>query len=257
MHIPYNVEVHDNLISDEIHRKIYQYVQTLEFTGLWLAQDRVKFNYTLDSPRSPGDWMLYQSMGRNMQLHRSALASDEHSLLTHHPIIYLLWKELNRCLGNRFEITGNPEGQVSDFSVPTPQDPTLLPGWRAYVNANYCGHVSRGQGYVHRDTPLEHNDASTVTMLYVVNLEWYPSWAGEIRIYPEDPDGETGDQQQFNWGRQQQRGYKIGWLDQGQVISPKPGRLIIMDGRCLHATTPPQAPMETPSIKIAFRARLK
>jgi hypothetical protein len=94
-------------------------------------------------------------------------------------------------------------------------------------------------------------------MLYIANTEWYPSWSGELKYYPEDFNGEAGDRQQFNKGIEQQRGYQIGWLDQGRVVSPVPGRLVVYDGRCLHSTTLPSAALETPIIKIAFRARLK
>lgn len=258
MNIPYNIEVHDNLLSKENHKKIWDYVKGLSFFGTWQPEEQVNFSYTLDSPKNPNDWMIYQSFGRTIQLHRSPLASDEHSLKSAHLPIYLLWKELNNKLDNRFEITGNPEGMRSDIAIPVPKDPNLKVGWRTYINANYNSHAGHGgQGYVHRDTPLEHKDEKTVTMLYIANLEWYPSWAGELKFYPDDTDGVTGDHQQFNQGTAQKRDYNIGWLDQGQVVSPVPGRLIVYDGRCLHGTAPTGGPLETPNIKIAFRARLK
>jgi hypothetical protein len=257
MNIPYSIEVHDNLLSVEQNNNLYKYVKNLEFTGVWKPTEKVVFNYTLTSPRSPGDWMLYQSMGVRGTMHRTALASDEASLKNLHVPIYLLWKEINRKLNNQFELTGNPEGMVSNIDMPTPQDPNLTPGWRAYINLVYNVQASRGLGYAHRDTPLEYNDPDTVTMLYVVNPEWYPSWGAELKYYPEDQDGSTGDQQQFNLAGEQKRNYNVGWLDQGRVVSPVPGRLIVYDGRCLHGTLPANGPIEIPSIKIAFRARRK
>jgi hypothetical protein len=258
MNFPYSVEVYDNLINPIIHKKIWSYIKGLEFHGVWAQEPMIEFQYTLDSPKNPNDWMIYQSFGKKPILHRVALASDEPSLKSIHAPIYLLWKELNRQLDNRFELTGNPEGMYTTKNIPDPIDTNLTPGWRAYINANYNSHASRGgQGYAHRDTPLELNDEKTVSILYVANTEWYPSWAGELKFYPEDPTGSTGDHQQFNGSGNQQRGYNIGWLDKGRIVSPVPGRLIIYDGRCLHSTTPAAGPLDTPSVKIMFRAKRK
>jgi hypothetical protein len=260
MNIPYNIEVHDNLISPEIHKKTYLYVKTrLDFTGVWQAEKEVVFNYGLGSPKSPNDWMAYQSFGRAPRMHRSALSSDEESLKILHPQIFLLWQEINRSLGNQFELTGHPEGMTSNIKIPDTADPDLEPGWRSYVNLVYNSHAGHGgNGSPHRDTPLEYNDTTSVTMLYVLNNEWYPSWGAELKYYPEDPDGSTGDHQQFSLDPvMQHRDYNIGWLDRGRVVSPVPGRLIIYDGRCLHCTSPAAGPLDNPSIKIAFRARRK
>lgn len=256
MNIPYKIEIHDNLLSSEEHNKIWEYVKTLQFFGTWEREEQVNFNFTLDSPKNPSDWMIYQSLGRKTKLSRSPIATDEDSLKSSHLPIYLLWKKLNSQLGNQFELTGNPEGMRSEIDMPPVSDPNLKLGWRVYINANYNSHTGHGgEGYIHRDTPLEYDDDKTVTMLYVANTEWYPSWAGELKFYPEDLDGVTGDHQQFNSAYQQQRGYNVGWLDQGQIVSPAPGRLIVYDGRCLHATTPAAGDLNNPSIKIVFRAR--
>lgn len=258
MNIPYKIEVHDNLISTAAHKNLWEHIQTLQFCGTWLAAKEEIFTYSLSSPKNPYDWMVYQSMGRAPQMHRVSLASDEAGLKAKSLPIYLLWKELNHLLGDKYELTGNPEDMHSMLEIPNPIDTQLDPGWRAYINANYNSHAGHGgQGYVHRDTPLEYNDDKTVTMLYVANTEWYPSWAGEVRFYPEDPTGSSGENQQFNIGEEQRRGYNVGWLDCGRVVSPVPGRLIIYDGRCLHGTTPTASATANPSIKIAFRARRK
>ena len=259
MNIPYTIEVHDNLISPELHAKTYLHVKTrLDFTGVWKPEKEVVFDYRLSSPKTPNDWMIYQSFGRWHQMHRSALASDEESLKLLHPQIFLLWQEINRKLDNQFELTGHPEGMTTNIDLPATTDPDLKPGWRAYINLVYNSHAGHGgEGYAHRDTPLVFNDDTSVTMLYVVNTEWYPSWGAEVKYYPEDQEGLSGDRQQFNRNGEQNRNYNIGWLDQGQVVSPVPGRLIIYDGRCLHGTSPASGPLENPSIKIAFRARRK
>lgn len=255
MTIPYHIEVHDNLISKSIQTNIWKHVQELEFYGVWNPEETVRFEYTLSSPRSPGDWMLQQSMKRSARLHRSPLSSDEIGLKSKSLPIYLLWTALNKQLGNQYQLTGNPEGMYSPDPPNPPTDTDLSAGWRAYINATYNAQIYGGQGYAHRDTPLELNDPDTVTMIYFLNLEWYPSWAGEIKFFPEDHKGSSGDHQQFNSGLQQKRGYNIGWVDQGRIVSPVPGRLLIYDGRCLHGTNPTNGPVEMPSIKIVFRAK--
>jgi hypothetical protein len=84
-------------------------------------------------------------------------------------------------------------------------------------------------------------------------------FSGEINFFPEDPEGSTGDHQQFNKGdHMQQRGYNVGWLDQGRIVSPLPGRVVVYDGRCLHnANSPTSTPKDPPLWRIAFRARRK
>ena len=258
MNIPYNIEVHDNLISLKQNIYLWAYIKSLTFYGMWVAEDAVHFEYKLSSPKNPTDWMIYQSHGRQHRLQRAPLASDETSLKKLYLPIYALWTELNSKLDNQYELTGNPEGMYTTKEIPPTVDTDLTPGWRVYINAFYNSHSGHGgQGYVHRDTPLEFNDEKTVTMLYMINPEWYPSWGGELKFYPEDPIGITSDHQQFNGDGNQNRGYNIGWLDQGRIVSHVPGRLVIYDGRCLHSTTLPGAPLEKPSLKLVFRARRK
>lgn len=240
MNIPYTIEVHDNLISDKIHTKIWEYVKTLSFLGTWEEEKQVDFNFTLDSPKNPNDWMIYQSFGRNSRLAKSPLANNEAELKSNHLLVYLLWNELNSRLGNQYEITGNP----MTFNSLTQ---------RVYATAHYNSHVSRGgQGNIRREATAD--DDTALTMMYITNLEWYPSWAGELKFYPEDST--SGDHQQFN-SIKNQKNYNIGWLDQGQIVSPKPGRLIIFDDRCLYGTTLPSSNLDNPSVKIVFRVRKK
>ena len=261
MNMPYNIEVHDNAISKEETEKVYVYVQNLTWYQKLIytnAHDMVEYK-----PADGSDlWEsaktgLMDSIGSGM--HRSPLASDEGTLKQNHLPIYLLWKNINKTLGYRYEITGLPEGMFSPVPTPEPVDKNLSTGWRVYVNATHNLKVWNNMGYVHRDNP-NLDDDSSVTILYVLNKEWYPSWAGEIIIFPEDPDGSIGDHQQHNIKFQQKRGFNIGWPDQGRMISPVPGRLIIFDSRCLHKTLPIQnfyGSAKNPSIRVAFRARLK
>lgn len=255
MNIPYNIEVHDGLIDPSMQIKIWDYLQVQEWHTAWRPEPR-EF-HTFSPCQDPHLWLLPKVENRESVMHRTVFSSDEPGLIKDHLPVYLLWKEINRKLNNRFELTGIPEYMqqpVNDLAPPT-VDPTLEQGWRCYANGVHNSSIM-GPGYVHRDNSIL-EDTTSITMLYVANLEWYPSWAAEIRYYPEDPEGTSGDHQQYNTSGQQQRGYNIGWLDYGRIVSPVPGRVILYDGRCLHATAASRTPINYPSIKIAFRARLR
>jgi hypothetical protein len=240
MNIPYSIEVYDNLIDSELQSKILDYVQEQEWHQVWLEQPEQLTRYR---PNEGHNWFTTRGFQRGSSMHRCVLAEDEAELKSKHLPVYLLWKELNRKLDNKFELIGEPEGVYDSSKL-----------YRAYVNASHNTQVL-GYGYAHRDNSNLDDDTS-VTMLYVLNAEWYPSWGAELRFYPEDPAGLAKDYQQFNIGREQRRGYNIGWLDQGRIVSPVPGRLIVYDGRCLHGTSPSaDVNIDNPSIKLAFRAR--
>lgn len=262
MNIPYKVEVFDNQIDAGMLKKVFEYAQNLT----WHQQLIHSTPNQLTEYRpvdGSGAWVdakrkFIESVAAGM--HRSPLASDEGTLERDHFLIYLLWKKINKILGSRYEIAGYPEGMFHPGVPPEPLNPNLTSGWRVYLNATHSPLVWNSMGYVHRDNPNLEDDSS-VTILCVLNDEWYPSWAGEFMIFPEDPEGTTGDHQQFHSKKnQQRRNFNIGWADRGQMISPVPGRVIVYDGRCLHKTLPTQCNAgleDTPSIRVAFRARLK
>jgi hypothetical protein len=247
-------ETHDNVVSDNLHKSVYDYLLNCNWAQKWsgLAPELQIFK--------PGDWddswantaVMHRTVGQP----RTMFGSDEHSTKQNHPIIGQLWDEINASLGGAYAITGAAEGMPwKEHPVPEPIDPTLSPGWRVYANATVHDALTY-QGYVHRDTH-DLSDDSTVTMLWIASLEWYPSWGGELILYPEDPDGTTGDHQQFNIGEaQQRRNFQIGWQDEGKMICMRPNRLIIYDGRTLHSTQPSRHRYNTiRNMRVAFRAR--
>jgi hypothetical protein len=253
MNIPYNIDVYDDIVEPAIQTKVWEYLQKQIWHQKWVPKEENRVLYY--RPEDGINWMLPKAMHMSSSMHRCPLASDENSLKELHLPIYVLWQKINRALGNKFALTGLPEGMWdTETNVPAPSDPNLSPGWRIYVNARHNLQVG-GNSYVHRDSPILDRD-DYVTMLYVVNAKWYPSWNGDLRFYPDDPNGTTGDHQQFNGYNQQQRNFNVGWLDQGRIVSPVPGRLVVYDGRCLHATTAANNDdISTPLIKVAFRAQ--
>lgn len=261
MNIPYKVEVYDNAIDPGMLKKVYDYAQNLSWHTHLLHMESPSLTEYVPAT-NPNGWhelkrKFVDSIGHGM--HRTTLASDEASLKKDHLLIYLLWNKINHVLGDRYEIAGLPEGMFLKTPPPAPADPNLKLGWRVYMNATHSPLDWGSMGYVHRDNPnLE--DETSVTILCILNDEWYPSWAGDFVIYPDDPEGLTGDHQQFHAKWQQRRNFNIGWADRGRMISPVPGRLIVYDSRCLHRTLPMQCNIggeEKPSIRVVFRARLK
>ena len=195
-----------------------------------------------------------------MWMHRACFASDEPSLEKNHPILWKLWQSINQSLGDRYVIEGYPEGMAVSatdpfWTAPATENPALEQGWRVYANGQLDETIKRSHG-VHRDT-INLNDNQSRTILYVANLEWYPTWFGECVFYPDDTDGVSGDTQQFQKGYGQSRDFKVGWMDCGKIVSPVPGRIIDYDGRTLHTTRP--TAIWAPDIRkvIAFRVKLK
>jgi hypothetical protein len=251
----YNIEVHDNLISIDQQKKLWEYLENQTWHQAWTQMDQVLNRYI---PKYNSSWVETKLSNRLSSMPRCTLASDEDSLKKFHLPVYIFWKVLNQKLGNQYTLNGYPEGMYdSEAIIPATTDPALESGWRVYANATHSSNIT-GPGYIHRDS-ANLSETDCVTILYFLNTEWYPSWMADLRFYPNDDEHVTKDQQQFNRDVQQQRNYAIGWLDQGRIVSPVPGRLLIYDSRCLHSTMPahPSVGYDKPSIKLAFRARRK
>lgn len=247
-------EIHDNVVSETLHKKVYDYLNQCTWHQAWRSLPGELQRFT------PGDgdssWVGAGILSRTVGQPRTMFGSDEDSTRKRHPVIAELWDALNAHLGGEYEITGADEGMPwKDYPVPTPTDPNLKSGWRVYANGSRHDLINL-QGYVHRDNP-DLSDDTSVSMLWVSNPEWYPSWGGEIFLYPEDPDGSSGDHQQFNQGTmQQRRNFNIGWQDEGKTICLRPNRLIIFDGRTLHSTQPTRHRHDNiMNMRVVFRAR--
>lgn len=262
-------EVHDNFIDEKFHHEVYDYLMDCHWTQHWHPLPR---EFQIYRPNDWDDgWVGAGSIQRKLSQPRALFAVDEPSLEERHPIIWELWKRINAQLGNCYAITGSAEGMPITDSVfqgdPNPVHPSLLPrpltadpslpneGWRVYANATPHDLINLG-GYIHRDTP-DLSDETSVTILWIASKEWYPSWGSTLSLFPEDPEGLTGDHQQFNTGAgQQHRNFQIGWQDEGKTISMRPGRLILYDGRTLHTTEPSKHRYNVfPNRRVVFRAR--
>ena len=259
VHLP-NIEVHDDLVNEDFHKELYEYLLSQAWYINWPA---VPAELQIHQPKKFDEgWALAKLVGRGMQFTRCGFGSDEDSIKNKHPLIYKLWEQINSKLGNKYEITGPPEGLTYEQIIPCPPttDPTLKQGWRVYANGSTPGNLAHGLGYphIHRDT-VDLTDDTTVTIIWMANPVWYPTWGSEIIFYPEDPDGTTGDRQQFTpTNVAQKRNFKIGWPDEGKMVCTKPNRLLVYDGRALHVTNVSRhSNINELNRRIVFRAKRK
>jgi len=249
----FDIQVHDGLVPKDFQKELWEYLREQTWHVFWLAQKETPGRLDRFKPKD-GYWARAWPVWPRAGFHRCCIATDENTLKDRHPIISTLWETINAGLDNQYEITGNPEEMYDrEYSSKYGVDGE---GWRVYVNGT-VGQINAGTWGPHRDTPNLEDDTS-VTIIYCLNLEWYPRFGGEFIFFPEDPDGSTGDHQQFNVGAQQQRGFNIGWADKGRLVSPIPGRILVYDGRCLHTTYSPSTTSQSdPFWRVVFRARRK
>jgi hypothetical protein len=246
-----NIQIIDNVIPEHTRQEVWSYLKD----QLWHFRYKQDNSYDSFVPSTDGiDYRRDPKSAHGTMMARATLACDVKFLELKHKIIFDLWNSINNALGNKYEITGYPEGMPSYDAPgfgPKTAIPGLLPGWRVYTNAQYQEDIKHSHG-IHRDTP-DLNDPDTVTILYVANTEWYPSWFSEIVYYSDTPSGDT---QQFQASDidAQRRNFDLGWAQ--EIVSPVPGRIICYDGRTLHTTRPAALWAKEPRVTLAFRARL-
>lgn len=237
----YSVEMYDNVVNDDLRWKVWDYIQNQTFlAGMkdvsYTNADGVVIQYKpIDGKKE------YLTGINNQHMHRTVFGNSEREIEFRHNIIYKLWLEINKHFDNKFVLDGEPEGVVDKrYGVA-----------RCYVNALPDESIKRSHA-IHRDT-IDLSLEKTYTMLYIANLQWYPTWMGENVFYSDDET--TGDTQQFQKGKGQSRGFSVG--EPFKIISPMPGRVILYDGRTLHTTKPTSWWAEQMRHAVVFRIREK
>jgi hypothetical protein len=249
------ISIRDNVFEEKFRQDIWNYLMQ----QTWGSCYRPNMNTKLFVPETDGlEYPTSQaSYEHGMLMPRALLGVDEKYLKAKHRIIYNLWERINAQFNNQYEITGLPEGMDIDRDYPEwvakSAIPGLTAGWRVYASAMPVEKVKRSHG-VHRDSRFLDDD-SYVTILYVANMKWYPTWFAECIFYSETDD--TSDHQQFQktTGISQSRNFNVGWPR--QIVSPIPGRIICYDSRTLHTTRPSSEWAEESRVVIAFRAKRK
>jgi hypothetical protein len=242
----YPYEIYDDIVSADLQSKVWEYIQHQKFYAS--RKDRGYPNpgtimeyYPFENKK---EWMDNSQPSVNNQfMHRCLFGDNEMDLMKHPPILEL-WVSINKCLGNKFKIDGDPEG----IAIKAPKGRTGVTS-RVYVNAQPDESIKRSHG-VHRDT-IDLDEDKNYTLLYIANPEWHPTWFAE-NIFYEDKE-ESSDKQQFQKGHGQSRGFGVG--DPYAVVLPKPGRIILYDGRTLHTTRPSAVWANEMRKAVVFRIR--
>jgi hypothetical protein len=225
----YPYSVYDDVIPAELQTKVWEYIQHQKFYASRKDRDypnpgTIMEYYPFEEKKEYLDSSL--ASVNNQFMHRCIFGDNEMELMKHPPILNL-WLTINKFLDNSFKIAGAPES----IAIKAPKGRSGVTS-RVYVNAQPDESIKRSHG-VHRDT-IDLNETKNYTLLYIANPEWYPTWFGENIFYEDNI--ESNDKQQFQKGYGQSRGFGVG--EPYAVVLPKPGRIILYDGRTLHTTRP-------------------
>ncbi len=236
----YSVQAFDNLVQDDLRWRVWDYIQHQTFHAT-----RKDVPYP-----DPGSVIYYKPIDNKKEYLDDTVPSVNNQYMHRcvfglrgegHPVIEELWNTINTKLGNQFIVDGDPEGLA---------DPNLeKPYSMCYVNAQPDESIKRSHG-IHRDT-IDLNNESHFTLLYIANLQWYPTWMAENIFYSDDET--TGDTQQFQKGYGQSRGFNVGYPY--AMIAPAAGRVILYDGRALHTTKPTATWADQMRYAVVFRIR--
>jgi hypothetical protein len=243
--LPY--EIKDDVIPTELRKEVWEYIRGLEHYAM-LKDAKYPQVGTVIHYRPEENKKEYYDKSlpswNNHFMHRVTFGNSEEELLIHrHRPIHRLWKAINAQFGNKFEIAGDKEGCYAK------NDKNLMQ--RVYVNVQPNEEIKRSHG-VHRDT-IDLNEDKNYTLLYIANMEWYPTWFGELMFYENDDT--CGDKQQYQKGWGQSRNFDVGYPF--ATIPSIPGRIIAYDGRILHTTRPVAEWADQFRYSLAFRVRLK
>jgi hypothetical protein len=240
----YYVQAFDDVVSKDLADRVWKHIQEQKFhaTRKDKAYPEVGtiVNYV---PADGKKEYLDKSIPsvNNQYMHRCVFGNTRTDLMEKHSVIDELWEVINNSFEDKFVINGDPEG-IADNEHKIA---------RVYVNAQPQETIKRSHA-IHRDT-IDMDQEKNFTLLYFANPVWYPSWMAENMFFFDDE--ETGDSQQFQKGHGQSREFPVGWPY--ATVCPKPGRILIYDGRALHTTKPASAWAEEMRYAVVFRIKLK
>jgi len=242
----YKVEAIDGLINEDLKWRVWEYIINQEFHATrkdvkYPDVGSVIYYKPIENKKEYMD-ETFPSVN-NQYMHRTVFGANEQNLIDDHPVIAELWITINKHFNDEFIIDGDPEG-IADSRMKYPYA-------NVYVNAQMSETIKRSHG-IHRDT-IELDKEDYFTILYIANLQWYPTWMAENVFYSDDEN--TGDTQQFQKGFGQSRGFNVGYPY--AYVAPKEGRIILYDGRALHTTKPAAPWAEQMRYAVVFRVRRK
>lgn len=249
LHGSYELTVADNEIDTVLQQKIYNFILDQEFCVNHYDQ-----NHSNWYPRN-NQWHIPRERPAAL---RCPLAWDEISLSRRAPVIFELWENINEIFDNKFVIEGVPESMNYMTGISPLQGIVKANGqpgaensaWRVYADGMEKEYRARSKA-VHRDNPWMDQD-QYYTLVYFVNLEWHPQLYGETLFHSDI--AETGD---FagKYEQDQPRNFPIG--DVENVVTPRPGRIMMWEGRYLHQIKPTAFYAPENLLAISFRLKAK
>jgi hypothetical protein len=239
----YSYYVYDNIINDKLQKEIWQHLLNQTYFAKRKSEENRKIIKDIIQYKPIDNKKEYLNKDlpnvNDQNMHRTTFGNNEEEIKIHPPISQL-WNKVKEVIGAEWNINGDPEGIV--------KNPNLIES-RVYVNIQPTEEIKKSHA-IHRDT-TNINETNNYTLLYIANPEWHPSWFAENIFYEDDES--SLDRQQFQYGHGQSRNFGIG--DPYAIISPKPGRVILYDGRTLHTTRPAAIWAKEMRYAVAFRIR--
>lgn len=243
----YDLQVIDHEIDTTQQKDVWEYLLDSEYCVNFYDQNHCNWY-----PRE-NRWEIPRTKPAALRL---PLAWDEISLEHRSPIVHRLWQNIKGLLDGKYLIQGVPESMNYMTNISPLQGITKSDGspgapnsaWRVYGDGMDREYRSRSKA-VHRDNPFLDDDGA-YTLVYFANLEWHPQLYGETLFHSDDAD--TGD---FTgkYEQDQPRNFPIGDIE--NVVTPRPGRIMVWDSRYMHQIKPAALYAPDPLLAISFRIR--
>ena len=273
------INVYDNIISEDMHKKVYQWGQTVPWYCHWIGlnasphySDRELIPSLNEyNPSVHGNYNARHYLGEGphtsrryeevmkFSLYRHPIGWDDKSTETRNPLIYNLWCEINDHIFNgKATLSGVPEN-IAGLKGPQlfylekenfykkHNVPETQKEWTCFLNARCherpTGRQSKKGGQLHKDTDGTY-EGEYYSVVYITNLNWVPEWGGEIVFYDER---ETGSK---HWKHK----WNIGWPE--KIVGNTPNSVVVFNHDQTHHTLAPRAEAPEMSQKIAFRCKV-
>ena len=269
-----DVEVYDNLISPELHHKMYDVAQTMSWYCKWISvadgnlpiQEYIPERAKSSSKHILGAETTIEDMIDlfRFSMYRHPIGWDADSVKKHCEEAYNIFESINSQLfdgkasldaGLKEAITGlggpksyyiNEESYCDKYGVPHHR---LKDGFTCYLNGRSTDPMKNDRiggrsGQMHKDSGPVKPDDPYYTVLFVLNKEWQPDWGGELTFFNDE---ETGAK---HW----KRGYNLGWPE--KIVGHKPGRIIVYKHNTTHTSNPPRVSAPEITQRLAFRIKV-
>ena len=216
----YSLKVIDDAIDVNLRNHFYAYMQNQTWHCRWYDPPHSDYVPATDTYTHPPR--------EKPSAHRLPMAWSETSLQERHPIAYDIWTSIKAAIGDEYKIAGDAEWMSYSEKLPDSER-----GWRVYAIGFAREYQIRSKA-IHRDSNAIDRD-DLFTLVYFMNATYDPQFYGETIFYSEDPDKTTGDYTR-KYEKDQSKEWGIGWAS--DVVSAKPGRIMLYDSRKLHSIRP-------------------